>query len=150
MMEAWRDNKNIDFSFFDSHDLYVARDTSTRETIKRRLWERLSNTAKQVVLLGSHFAKTKGGDGRSFLAHEVDTIIKLNLPVVIANLDGTREAKTSFIPKPLLDAQYYTISVSFQMAIIKYALDDYAPEFANSEKSGSYRYKPHLYTQLGL
>ena len=150
MMEAWRDNDNIDFSFFDAHDLYVARDTSTRETIKRRLRERLSNTAKQVVLLGSRTAKRKGGDGWSFLAHEVDTIIQLNLPVVVANLDGTRDANTSFIPKPFLDAQYYTVSVSFQAAVIKYALDEYAPDFVNSEKSGNYHYKPHLYTRLGL
>ncbi|MCU1423299.1 MAG: hypothetical protein JWN36_2950, partial [Microbacteriaceae bacterium] len=52
LMEAWRENDNIDFDFFDAHDLYVARDTSTDETIKRNLRERMKN-AKQVVLLGS-------------------------------------------------------------------------------------------------
>jgi hypothetical protein len=46
--------------------------------------------AKQVVLLGSSDAKRKGGDGDSFLAHEIDLIIEFNLPVVIANLDGDR------------------------------------------------------------
>ena len=39
LMEAWRENKNIDFNFYDAHDLYVSRDTSRPETIKRNLRE---------------------------------------------------------------------------------------------------------------
>lgn len=150
MMQAWRDNEHIEFSFYDSHALYVARDSSSPEQIKRRLRERLNNTAKQVVLLGSTTGKHKGGDGTSFLAYEVETIIRLNLPVVVANLNGSRDIERGFIPKPLLDAEYYTISVSFQPKVIKYALDEYAPQFASSTKKGPYFYKSHVYTQLGL
>lgn len=149
LMEAWRENDNIDFSFFDAHDLYIARDTSKPETIKGRLTERMKN-AKQFVLLGSHTAKKKGSDGKSFLAHEVNTILRLGLPVVIANLDGDRTVDTSFIPKPLLDADYYTMSVSFQPAIIKYALDNYAVEYAKSNNSGCYQYKASVYKALGI
>lgn len=149
LMEAWRDNDNIDFSFFDAHDLYVARDTSKPESIKARLSERMKN-AKQFVLLGSATAKRKGGNGTSFLAHEVKTMIKLDLPVVVANLDGDRKIDRNFIPKPLLDAEYYTISVSFQPRIIQYALDDYAPGYAKSSNTGCYYYKASLYKSLGL
>jgi hypothetical protein len=149
LMEAWRENKNIDFNFYDAHDLYVARDTSKPETIKRNLRERLKN-AKQAVLLGSSNAKKKGGDGSSFLAYEVDVIIEFDLPVVVANLDGDRNVDRGFIPKPLLDDDYYTLSVSFQPAIIKYALDKYAPQYASSGKSGPHFYKPHIYKSLGL
>lgn len=70
LMEAWRENENIDFNFYDAHDLYVSRDTSSRETIRRNLRERMKN-AKQFVLLGSTTAKKKGGDGYSFLAYAV-------------------------------------------------------------------------------
>ena len=52
MMEAWRDNDKIDFNFSDAHDLFISRDTSKPETIKKNLRERLKN-AKQIVLLGS-------------------------------------------------------------------------------------------------
>ena len=149
LMEAWRENDHIDFSFFDAHDLYVARDTSKPETIKARLTERMKN-AKQFVLLGSHTAKRKGSNGTSFLAHEVKAMVKLNLPVVAANLDGDRTVDRSFIPTPLLDAGYYTMSVSFQPKIIKYALDNYAVEYARSTNSGSYYYKASVYTYLGL
>src|SRR3954453_12012903 len=89
LMEAWRENEKIDFSFFDAHDLYVSRDTSRPETIKRNLRERMKN-AKQLVLIGSTDARRKGGDGVSFLAHEVKVAIEFGLPVVVANRGGSR------------------------------------------------------------
>jgi hypothetical protein len=149
LMEAWKANENIDFDFFDAHDLFVSRDTSKPETIKRNLRERLKN-AKQIVLLGSKDGKRKGGDGVSFLAHEIEVIMEFNLPVVIANLDGDRKVDESFIPAPLLDAKYYTLSVSFQPKIIMHALDNYAVTFAASDKKGPHQYPEKTYSDLGL
>ncbi|MCV7153476.1 MULTISPECIES: TIR domain-containing protein [Mycolicibacterium] len=149
LMEAWRDNDRIDFDFYDAHDLFISRDTSQPETIKRNLRERMKN-AKQIVLLGSVTGRQKGSDGRSFLAHEVKVAIEFDLPIVIANLDGKRTVDLSVIPQPLLDADYYTISVSFQPTIIRYALDQYAPAYAASGKSGPYHYKSEVYSDLGL
>lgn len=147
LMEAWRENKNIDFNFYDAHDLYISRDTSLPQTIKRNLRLRMSN-AKQVVLIGTPEAKRKGGDGNSFLAYEVAVMQELNLPVVVANHDGDRTVDRDFIPKPLLDANYYTMSVAFSPAIIKYALDNYAKNFASSKNSGPYFYKQETYDRL--
>ncbi|MBF6546979.1 TIR domain-containing protein [Nocardia brasiliensis] len=151
LMEAWRDNDNIDFDFYDAHDLYISKDTSKPETIKRNLRERMKN-AKQVVLLGSADAKIKGGDGVSFLAHEIDLIIEFDLPAVVANIKNTRyrKADNSIIPDPLLDADYYTMSVTFQPSIIRYALDYYPSDFHKHEKSGPYNYKDSVYQSLGL
>lgn len=149
LMEAWKANKHIDFNFYNAHDLFISRDTSRPETIKRNLRERMKN-AKQVVLLGSTDCKRKGGDAVSFLAHEVKVMTEFNLPVVIANLDGGREVNKRFIPKPLLDSNYYTMSVSFQPSIIKYALDEYAVKYPVSDYSGPYQYKERVYQQLGL
>ena len=148
-MEAWRENENIDFDFFDAHDLYVSRDTSKPETIKANLRERMK-TAKQFVLLGSAEAKKKGGDGTSFLAYEIETMISLGLPVVVVNLDGDRKVDKNFIPKPLLDSDYYTMSVSYQPQIIKSDTDNYATEFASSDNTGPYNYKASVYESLGL
>lgn len=149
LMQAWRANENIDFDFYDAHALFISRDTSSRETIKSNLRERMKN-AKQFVLLGSSDAKKKGGDGKSFLAHEVEFMVEFNLPVVVANLDGDRTIDRNFIPKPLLDADYYTESVSFQPAIIKYALDHYAEEYATSTKTDCHKYPESIYKQLGI
>lgn len=142
LMQAWRENEKIDFDFFDAHTLFVSLDTSQPQTIKRNLRERLKN-AKQVVLLGSATAKKKGSDGTSFLAHEV-------APVVVANLDGDRRIDRNFIPQPLLDADYYTISVSFQPKIIQVALDGYVPAFAEGDKSGPHFYNADVYAKYGL
>lgn len=149
LMEAWKANEHIEFDFFNAHDLFVSRDSSKPETIKRNLRERLKN-AKQVVLLGSKDAKTKGSDGDSFLAHEIEVIIEFNLPVVVVNLDQDRTIDRNYIPDPLLQADYYTESVSFQPKIIMYALDNYADVFSKSEKKGPHYYLPHVYTNLGL
>lgn len=149
LMEAWRDNENIDFEFYDAHDLYISLDTSKPETIKRNLRERMKN-AKQIVLLGSSTGKKKGSDGTSFLAHEVKVAIEFSLPVVVANLDGDRNIDEDFIPQLFPDADYYTLSVSFQPAIIKYALDNYAPNFAQSTRTGPHYYPEKIYTSLGL
>ncbi|MEU2869807.1 TIR domain-containing protein [Streptomyces olivoreticuli] len=151
LMEAWRDNEHIDFNFFDAHDINTARDDSLDDTIKRRLSERLSN-AKQAVVLVSETTKVKA-DKPSFLAHEMKVIARLGLPVVFANLNGKRKVQQKRLPTALLEQ--YTISVSFQPAIIKYALDDYVESFqknlsAVNPKSGPYQYKDHVYTDLGL
>ncbi|ECK9471416.1 TIR domain-containing protein [Salmonella enterica subsp. enterica] len=150
LMEAWRDNEKIDFNFYDAHDLFISRDSSQRETIKRNLRERLKN-AKQVVLIGTPTAKSKGGDGYSFLAHEISVIMEFNLPIVIANKSGSRNVDYANIPQPLIDNNYYSISTSFQPAIIKFALDYYTPVFqSDKSRKGPHFYNDDIYTKLGL
>ncbi len=149
MMEAWRANEHIEFDFFDAHDLFISRDTSKPETIKRNLRERLKN-AKQVVLIGSKDGKRKGSDGVSFLAHEIEVVIEFNLPVVVANLDGNRLVDRNCIPSPLLNGNHYTVSVSYQPRIITHALDNYAVTFAASDKKGPHQYPAKIYSDCGL
>ncbi|SDC10147.1 hypothetical protein GA0111570_1253 [Raineyella antarctica] len=149
LMEAWRENAKIDFQFYDAHGLYISRDTSRPETIKRNLRERMKN-AKQIVLLGSSNGKRKGGDGASFLAYEVQVMMEFSLPIVVANLGGSRNVERTLIPAPLLNANYYTESVSFQPKIIKYALDYYVPQYATGKNSGPHYYTSAVYTSLGL
>lgn len=148
LMDAWRKNDHIDFEFFNAHDLFQARDTSTPETIKRRLRERMKN-AKQIVFLGSKDARRKGGDYNTFLGYEVEILKEFKLPVVVANIDGRRESDERFIPSPLFGVNYYTLSVSFQPKIIKYALDNFSPAF-DSSKMGAVHYIPDVYSKLGL
>jgi hypothetical protein len=151
MMEAWRDNQRIDFNFYDAHDLNVSRDTSQPETIKRNLRERMKS-AKEVVLLGSAHGKRKGSDGKSFLAHEIEVLLEFGLPVVVVNLDQDRTVDKKLIPDPLLQADYYTVSVSYQPKIIKFALENYAVNFDVSRrtKSGPHQYGADVYSKLGL
>lgn len=147
LMEAWRENERIEFSFYDAHDLYVSRDDSKPETIKRNLRERLKN-AKQIVLLGSPDCKRKGGDGRSFLAHEVEIVREFKLPVIVANIDGKRVVDRNFIPSPLVNQ--YSISVSFQPRIIMHALDNFPRWFASKKSDTPHQLESSVYSKLGL
>ena len=123
LMQAWNKNEKIDFNFYDAHDLNTARDTSTPETIKTRLRERLSN-AKQIILLVGDETRKKAAKLDSFIHYEVEVIKKLRLPIVFANLNQSRESQSSRIPAAL-GIPLYTISTSFQPKIIKYALDEF-------------------------
>ncbi len=150
LMEAWRDNTRIEFNFYDAHDLNTARDSSSISTIERRLSERLANT-KQVVLLVGEGTRRKADDGHSFLHHEVSVIRRLGLPVVFANLNKSREAEAHRLPSAL--AKQYSISVSFQPSIIKYALDNFVEQFSVASANTSqvpHHYKASVYSQLGL
>lgn len=149
LMTAWNKNVNIDFDFYNAHDLYEARDTSKPETIRRNLRERMKN-AKQVVLLASPTAKKKAGDGTSFLSYELEIATELGLPIVVAHLDGSRQGNSANYPKVLTDASYYTVSVSYQPAIIKYALDNYADGFNPSSTIGERVYSAAVYKTVGL
>ena len=153
LMQAWKANEHIDFDFNDAHDLNTALDTNQPDTIRRRLRERLANT-KQVVLLAGDVTKSKAANPRSFIYYELEVIESLNLPVVIANVNGSRVVQSTKIPSKL-GAPLYTVSVSLQPAIIKYALDRFPDDFNANEKSsnkktGPYQYPASVYEGLGL
>ena len=141
-MQAWREHDHIDFDFLDAHDLNIALDTSQPETIRRRLRERLANT-KQVVMLLSDTTKPKGGRSNSFLYYEIETIVKLGLPIVFANLNGSRAIQQAKLPTSLTDQ--FTVSVSFQAKIIQHALDNYVDSFATNATALTPKIGPHLY-----
>jgi hypothetical protein len=149
LMTAWCENEKIEFDFHDAHDLNTALDTSQPDTIRRRLRERLANT-KQTIVLGSSQCKSKASRTGSFIYYEIETLVALKLPVVLANLDGDRTARTDYLPQRFADANYHTLSVSFQPRIIQYALDDWVPGWAASTNKGPYKYKPEIYKKLGL
>ncbi|MEW2397515.1 TIR domain-containing protein [Streptomyces sp. NPDC046862] len=152
LMEAWRDNVNIDFDFFDAHDINIALDTSHPDTIRRRLGERLSNTKQTVVLL-SDTTRPKAARPSSFLYYEIEAIKRRNLPVVFANLNGSRSIQSAKIPSTL--SEHYSISVSFQPTIIAHALNEYVAAFTSNivsatPKIGPHFYKKSAYERLGL
>jgi hypothetical protein len=149
MMCAWRKNENIEFEFHDAHDLNTALDTSRPDTIRRRLRERLANT-KQIVLLVGNDTRAVAARPSRFLHYEVEVIHRLGLPVVFANLNGSRVVQSRRLPRLLADQ--YTISVSYRPKIIKHALDEFVDGYARERrtKSTPHQYKPSVYAQLGL
>ncbi len=69
LMTAWKQNDNLPFNFYNAHDLNAARDSSSEESIKAQLAERLRNS--KVFVLARDRAPAPGsksgvGGGRQF------------------------------------------------------------------------------------
>lgn len=53
MLKAWHQHDDIEFKFVNSHEKVSAvRDTSSKETIKRSLRERLDNSKNMILIIG--------------------------------------------------------------------------------------------------
>ena len=146
LMRAWKQSDRTDFNFFDAHDINTARDTSTEETIKRRLSERLANAFVVVSLIGSHTRYHY-----KFVRWELEQAIKRGLPIIGVNLNGRRFQDTVLCPPIIRDV--LAIHISFNSAILQYALEDWPTKHAsyrNNNKTGPYYYTKEVYTRLGL
>ena len=127
LMQAWVSNDNMDFDFHNAHDLAQLRATSSEDTIKRRLRERLNNTKQMIVLVGD---STK--NLYKFVRWEMEQAINLDIPIIAANLDKATEA-TSKTPAILKERAYF-VNVPFGPRKIKYALDHFPSEYTRNKK----------------
>lgn len=84
ILRAWKESDNIDLNFTDSHKkTYQVRDTSSEETVKARLEERMSNSKNMLVIISDNTNYDRG-----LLNWEIETARdKYNLPIIIAYTD---------------------------------------------------------------
>lgn len=145
LMQAWKENDNIDFDFNSAHDIGGIRNDSEELTIKRRLKERFSNSKQAIVLVGEN-TKYK----YKYVRWEIEISQDLELPIIVVNLNGMRKIDNNLCPAIL--KEYLAVHISYNRYAIKYALDHW-PEFQASNKdtkSGPYSYKQSVYEELGL
>ena len=146
LMQAWKQNDGIGFNFYDAHDLNTARDTSQEASIKAQLAERMRNTKVFVLLVGERTRYLQ-----KFVRWEIEQAIKRDLPIIAVNLNGRRSMDQDRCP-PVLRSEL-AIHVSFNAAIMQYALDHWPHshvEYRRAGKTGPYYYKTGVYTGLGL
>ena len=81
LMQAWNANKKIEFNFTNSHEKTDAvRDDSKRETLKRRICERLSRSKNMVVILSDQTRKSG-----SMLSFEIRKAVDYyEIPLIVA------------------------------------------------------------------
>lgn len=151
-MQMWKQSDNSDFNFFDAHDLNKARDTSTEETIKRKLRERMSNSKVFVLLVGENTKYLY-----KFVRWEIEQAIKLRLPIIVVNLpksaglEGKRCMDDERCPKIAKDT--LAIHISFRSKILQHTLENWPAhdlKYKNEGKTSSYYYENTTYTNLGL
>jgi nicotinic acid mononucleotide adenylyltransferase len=141
LMQAWKKSDNTSFNFYDAHDLNNLLPSSSEETIKDKLSERLRNTKIFVLLVGD---STK--NLYKFVRWEIEQAIKRKLPIIVVNLNGKRSRDSDLCPAILSDE--LAIHISFNQKIIEYALNNWEASDANYRrdgKSGPYYYPDSVY-----
>lgn len=144
-MKGWNALPNIDFNFFDAHDMNVLRDGTLEPTVKRKLRERLEGTKQAVVLIGKNTKNLY-----RYVRWEIESCIELGIPIVAVNLNGSRKMDSDFCPPILRDE--CVIHVPFKMKAIKFALDDIGDNFDyyKNKPLVNIFYSDSVYERLGI
>ena len=146
LMLAWKQSDNTYFQFHNAHDLNRLLPTSNEETIKRKLKERLRNTKAFIVLVGESTQYLY-----KFVRWEMEQALQLDIPIVVANLNGKRRRDTNRCPPIIRDK--LVIHVSFHARIIQYALERWPTLYYDRKQVGiteAHYYRPEVYSELGL
>jgi hypothetical protein len=144
-MTAWHANKKMSFEFQNAHDLNTARDSSQEESIKRQLRARFEKSRDFIVLIGE---KTK--NLTKFVRWEMEVALKLGLPIIGVNLNGSR-SKDDRCPPIIRDE--LVLYVNFGPKIIEKALNNWPTSYAKLKKegkTGAYHYEDSVYESLGI
>lgn len=147
-MKGWHQNKNVNFSFEDSHDLDSMTGAAQNEAyVKSKLRERMKRSTAVVVLLGD---ATK--NLYKYIRWELELALELKLPIIVANLNEKRSQDYDLCPAIIRDK--CVVHVPFKLAAVKYALDNFPAEYARmnfESKSGGFRfYNDDHYRTLGV
>jgi hypothetical protein len=146
-LQMWKSNTNIDFDFYDAHDLNAARDSSLSESIKAQLRVRMQNSKVMLLLLGENTRFL-----RLFVPYEIKLARRLDVPIIVANLNGKRVYDESRCPSTVKDL-VCTVHISFEQKIIKHALSNFPGWYhANkrTQQNHTLSYPASAYQQLGL
>lgn len=145
-MKEWKADDNIDFNFYDAHDLNNIRDDSQEDTIKRKLRERFSDTKLLIVLVGESTKYLY-----KYVKWEIEVALDLEIPIITVNIIDSNTHIYKNYPPILRDK--LVINVQFHPKIIQYSIDNWITEHNRLLKQGEINnrvWKEHIYQRLGL
>lgn len=143
LMQAWKQNDNIAFSFYDAHDINNNYDKS-EESIKAALSERFRNSKVFVLLVGEHTKYLY-----KYVRWEIEQAIKRELPIIVVNLNGKQSCDYELCPAIARDT--LAIHISYGANIMQYALEHWPDSFEKHNQKGEtgpYWYKDSVYSKL--
>ena len=130
LMKAWHENENFDFTFYDAHDLRQARDSSSEETIKRSLRERLKNSREFIVLIGENTKNLF-----QFVRWEMEVALNLDIPIIGVNLNRKNGLDSDRCPAIIRDE--LVVYVPYGVESINYALRNWPGEYRRLKGQGA-------------
>ncbi|WP_334191166.1 TIR domain-containing protein (plasmid) [Synechococcus elongatus PCC 11801] len=146
LMQAWKENDNIDFNFYNAHDINYNPNLTSELSIKKQLRKRFENTKIFVLLVGENTRNLY-----KFVRWEIEEAISRNIPIIVVNLNGKRSLDEVLCPPIVRDA--LAVHISFDAAIIKHALENWENqhyELKKTNDSGNYFYSKSIYNVLKL
>ena len=145
-MLQWKADDNIEFNFYDAHDLNNLREDSSDETIKIRLRERFNDTKLLIVLVGNqtrfHY---------KYVRWEIEVALKLEIPIIAVNIIDNQTRIWDKYPPILRDE--LVINIQYNQKLIQYSIDNWINEHNRlvAQKVKNNRvWKEHIYRNLGL
>ncbi len=145
LMQAWKQNDDIGFNFYDAHDINNIYDKS-EASIKAGLEERFRHTKIFVLLVGEHTKYLF-----KYVRWEIEQAIKRDIPCIVVNINGKRSCDRSLCPAIMRD--HLAIHISFNAKILQYALENWpesAYRYTKEGKTGPFYYDEAVYKKLGL
>ena len=145
LMQAWKQNDDIGFNFYDAHDINNIYDKS-EASIKAGLEERFRHTKIFVLLVGEHTKYLF-----KYVRWEIEQAIKRDIPCIVVNINGKRYCDRSLCPAIMRD--HLAIHISFNAKILQYALENWpesAYRYTKEGKTGPFYYDEAVYKKLGL
>lgn len=146
LMQAWHQSDHTPFSFYNAHDLNIARDSSYESSIKAQLRIRLANTKIFIVLIGEQTRYLY-----KFVRWEMEQAISMQLPIVAVNLNGLRQQDSDRCP-PVIRNEL-ALHISFRAAVLQEALETWPISDARLRREGRtdpYFFKNEVYARLGV
>ena len=146
LIKAWKQNDYTDCNFHDVHDIKQARDTSSEETIKRSLRERMNNSKVFVLLVGQSTRYLY-----RYVRWEIELALSMNLPIIVVNLNQQRSHDNYLCPPILRDA--LAVHISYSPKIMQFALEAWETwhyEHQRNGKTGPFHYNADIYRSVGL
>lgn len=131
LIKAWNNNKDVGFDFINSHEKNSqVRDTSKKETLLRRLEERMKNSKNLLVVITEN-----SNANRELLNWEIEKcVITYKLPIIVAytmcesklsSLEMYKKYWPSSLKKLTDDEAVKTIHIPFRKLPILSAIKDY-------------------------
>lgn len=144
LIKAWKENKDIDFTFSNSHETtYAVKDSSLTETLKARLKARLNNSKNLLLIVTKNTL-----DSSQIVKYEIETAIKLELPIILAYVEEERiknieerhkRALPYYLKEKVDKREIRCLYIPFKLGAIKKSINDF--HIHKNYKNGNYSYQ---------
>jgi MTH538 TIR-like domain (DUF1863) len=136
LMVAWKEREHIDFNFCNC-ELDKVLESTNENYIKSLCRERLETAGTYIMLIGQDTRHET-----TYVKWEAEVAIEKECRIIGVNLDDWRTVNKHTCPRVIYDIG--AMFVPFSPQIVAFALKS-----LQREKSGNWRYKDSIYTELG-